>query len=89
MPVRARSTRRLHAALVAAVISSGRAAIETAAAHGVSWWRVQKASTMAATKLPAVDLLRPRMLGIDERRFRSVRFFKDTVTNSGSGLNRG
>ena len=81
VPARSRSTRRLHAALVAAVISSGRAATETAAAHGVSWWLVQKAFTVAATKLPAVDLLRPRMLGIDEHPFRSVCFFKDTVTN--------
>jgi transposase len=36
---------------------------------------------MAATKLPNVDLLRPRMLDIDEHRFRSVRFFKDPETN--------
>ncbi|WP_315914420.1 ISL3 family transposase [Arthrobacter sp. lap29] len=82
VPVRARSTRRLHGALVDAVVSSGRAATETAIAHGVSWWLVQKALTMAATKLPNVDLLRPRMLGIDEHRFRSVRFFKNTETNA-------
>ncbi len=82
VPARARSTRRLHGALVDAVISSGRAATETAIAHGVSWWLVQKALTMAATKLPNVDLLRPRMLGIDEHRFRSVRFFKNTETNA-------
>lgn len=81
VPARARSTRRLHAALVAAVVSSGRAVTETAAPHGVSWWLVQKALTTAATKLPDIDALRPRMLGIDEHRFRSVRFFKDSVTN--------
>lgn len=38
--------------------------------------------TMAATRLPNVDLLRPRMLGIDEHRFRSVRFFKDSETST-------
>ncbi len=43
VPPRARSTRRLHGALVDAVVSSGRAATETAIAHGVSWWLVQKA----------------------------------------------
>ncbi|WP_364748869.1 transposase family protein [Arthrobacter sp. LAR12-1-1.1] len=59
--------------LVSAVIDSGRAATETAAAHGVSWWLVQRALNMAATRLPDVDRLRPRMLGIDEHRFRSVR----------------
>ena len=82
VPARARTTSRLRSALVSAVIDSGRAATETATAHGVSWWLVQKALTMAATKLPNVDLLRPRMLGIDEHRFRSVRFFKNTETNT-------
>ena len=82
VPARSRSTRRLRDALVRAVITSGRAATETATAHGVSWWLVQKALTMAATKLLNVDLLRPRMLGIDEHRFRSVRFFKNTETNT-------
>ena len=81
VPARARSTRRLHAAPVAAVVGSGRAVTETVAAHGVSWWLVHKALTMAATKLPDIDALRPRMLGIDEHRFGSVRFFKDTVRN--------
>ncbi|MDJ0316232.1 ISL3 family transposase [Arthrobacter sp. H35-MC1] len=82
VPARARSTRRLHGALVAAVISSGRAAAETAIAHGVSWWLVQKALTTAATKLPNVDLLRPRMLGIDEHHFGAVRFFENTEINA-------
>jgi transposase len=80
VPRRARSTRRLRDALVSAVINSGRAAAETAAAYGVSWWLVQDALTHAATRLPDVDRLRPRMLGIDEHRFRSVRFFKDPQT---------
>ena len=82
VPARARTTSRLRSALVRAVIDSGRAATETATAHGVSWWLVQKALNMAATKLPNVDLLRPRMLGIDEHRFRSVRFFKDPETST-------
>ncbi|MDD0856779.1 transposase family protein [Arthrobacter alpinus] len=81
VPARARTTSRLRSALVRAVIDSGRAATETATAHGVSWWLVQKALNMAATKLPSVDLLRPRMLGIDEHRFRPVRFFKDPETS--------
>lgn len=37
---------------------------------------------MAATKLSNVDLLRPRMLGTDEHRFRSVHFFKNAETNT-------
>lgn len=32
--------------------------------------------------MPDVDRLRPRMLGIDEHRFRSVRFFKDPGTGA-------
>jgi transposase len=81
VPRLARSTRRLQNSLVSAVIESGRAATETAAAHGVSWWLVQRALDAAAARLPDVDKLRPRMLGIDEHRFRSVRFFKDPDTN--------
>lgn len=82
VPRRARSTRRLRDMLVSAVIDSGRAATEAAAAHGVSWWLVQRALNMAATRLPDVDKLRPRMLGIDEHRFRSVRFFQDPKTKA-------
>lgn len=82
VPRLARSIVRLRNMLVSAVIDSGRAATETAAAHGVSWWLVQRALTMAATRLPNVDKLRPRMLGIDEHRFRSVRFFKDPATKA-------
>ncbi|MFH5878428.1 ISL3 family transposase [Arthrobacter sp. NA-172] len=82
VPRLARSTRRLRDMLVSAVIDSGRAATETAAAHGVSWWLVQRALNMAATRLPDVDQLRPRMLGIDEHRFRSVRFFRDPATGA-------
>ncbi|WP_258190871.1 ISL3 family transposase [Arthrobacter sp. PAMC25284] len=82
VPRLARSTRRLRDMLVSAVIDSSRAATEAAAAHGVSWWLVQRALNMAATRLPDVDKLRPRMLGIDEHRFRSVRFFKDPETNA-------
>lgn len=32
--------------------------------------------------LPDVDELRPRMLGIDEHRFRSVRYFPDPGSSS-------
>jgi transposase len=77
VPRRARSTRRLRDALVAAVIGSGRAAAEAASSFGVSWWMVQRALDSAALTLPDVDALAPRMLGIDEHRYRSVRFFRD------------
>ncbi|MFJ6314434.1 ISL3 family transposase [Pseudarthrobacter oxydans] len=82
VPRRARSTHRLREALVAAVIGSGRAAAEAAASFGVSWWLVQRALDSAALTLPDVDALAPRMLGIDEHRYRSVRFFRDPATKA-------
>lgn len=82
VPRRARSTTRLRDHVVDAVINSGRAVSETAAAFAVSWWMVRAALTEACLlTLPDVDELSPRMLGIDEHRFRSVRFFR----NPGSG----
>ncbi|WP_435875192.1 ISL3 family transposase [Pseudarthrobacter oxydans] len=80
VPRRARSTRRLRETLVDAVIDSGRAVSETAMAFGISWWLVQQVIGDAALRLPDVDLLAPRMLGIDEHRYRSVRFFQDPAT---------
>ena len=82
VPARARSTRRLRDALVDAVVGSGRAASEAAAAFGVSWWLVQRALNTAILALPDVNLLSPRMLGIDEHRYRSVRFFHDPATKT-------
>lgn len=82
VPARSRSTRRLRDSLVSAVIDSGRAVSETAAAFGVSWWLVQTALNNAALTLPDIDQLAPRMLGIDEHRYRSVRFFQDPRTKA-------
>lgn len=53
LAARARSTVRLKAVLVGAVIGSGRSARETARAHGVSWWLVQAAISGLAVLLPA------------------------------------
>ena len=82
VPRRARSTHRLRDALVAAVVGYGRAAAEAASSFGVSWWLVQRALDSAALTLPDVDALSPRMLGIDEHRYRSVRFFPDPATKA-------
>jgi len=80
VPKFARSTRRLTDQVVSAVIGSGRAVSETAASFGVSWWLVRKAVNQAVLTLPDVDASAPRMLGIDEHRYRSVRFFQDPTT---------
>ncbi|MBM7847136.1 ISL3 family transposase [Arthrobacter roseus] len=77
VPRFARSTARLKDTLKDAVVSSGRAASEVAAAFGVSWWLVNTVVVAAALALPSVDLLTPARLGIDEHRYRSVRWFKD------------
>lgn len=83
VPRRARSTSRLRDQLVDAVIRSGRAVSETALGFAVSWWMVRAAVTEAyLLKLPDVDQLSPRMLGIDEHRFRSVRYFQDPGTKA-------
>ena len=83
VPRRARSTGRLRDHLVDAVIRSGRAVSEAAAGFAVSWWMVRAALNEACLlQLPDVDALRPRMLGIDEHRFRSVRYFQDPATRA-------
>ncbi|UKA77320.1 ISL3 family transposase [Arthrobacter sp. FW306-07-I] len=87
VPRRARSTSRLRDQLVDAVITSGRAVSETALCFAVSWWMVRAAVTEAyLLKLPDVDQLSPRMLGIDEHRFRSVRYFQDPGTKTWTRL---
>ncbi|AZU01077.1 ISL3 family transposase [Brevibacterium linens] len=81
IPRYARSTTRLRDQVVSAVITSGRAASEVAPAHGVSWWLVQAALAAAAVVLTDVEATRVRRLGIDEHRYRSVRWFR---TDQGS-----
>ena len=77
LPARARCTTRLKAALLAAVIDSGRAVWEVAADLRVAWWTVQATVNAAAVLLPEVDNLHVRRLGIDEHRYRRVRWFRD------------
>jgi transposase len=78
VPAFARSTARLCQALIAAVVVSGRAASEVARAHRVSWWLVQAMLTAAAdVLLPDPDQTPVRRLGVDEHRYRSVRYFRE------------
>ncbi|WP_437773422.1 transposase family protein [Arthrobacter sp. KNU40] len=74
VPRRARLTGRLRDQLVDAVIRSGRAVSETAAAFALH-------ETCFLT-LPDVERLSRRMLGIDEHRFRSVRYFQDAESKA-------
>ena len=77
VPRFARSTARLKEQVVGAVTDAGRAVAEVARAHGVSWHLVQTALNLAVLLLPGVDEVRVTRLGIDEHRYRSVRFFRD------------
>ena len=78
VPRRARSAGRLRDQLADAVIRSGRATSGTALGFAVSRWMVRAAVTEACLlRLANLDRLRPRMLGIDEHQFRSVRYFQD------------
>jgi transposase len=77
VPLRARCTTRLRTAVLTAVIDSGRAVAEVADAFGIAWWTVQSTINTAAVLLPEVDQLWVRRLGIDEHRYRSVRWFRD------------
>ena len=77
MPFRARCTTRLRQAALDAVTGAGRAVGEVAAAYGVAWWTVQKAVNAAALVLVDPDTRPVRRLGVDEHRYRSVRWFRD------------
>jgi transposase len=77
VPAFARSTARLCQSLVAAVVVSGRAASEVARAHRVSWWLVASMLTAAADLIGDPDQHPVRRLGVDEHRYRSVRFFRE------------
>jgi transposase len=98
LPSRSRCTTRLKTAVLGAVIDSGRAVAEVAAEHGVAWWTVQATVNAAAVLLPDVDDLHVRRLGIDEHRYRRVRWLRDeaggwrrvepwmsTIVNAASG----
>ena len=77
LPFRARCLSRLREQMLEAVIGSGRAVDEVAASFAVAWWTVQNVINAAVVTLPQVDDMTVRFLGIDEHRFRTVRFFRD------------
>jgi transposase len=82
VPPRARTTGRLLEAVLAAVTGAGRAVSEVAAAHGVSWWTVQTIVNAAAVLHNEREVPVVRRLGIDEHRYRSVKYFRDPATGS-------
>jgi transposase len=81
VPPRARTTGRLLEAVLAAVTGAGRSVSEVAAAHQVAWWTVQAVVNAAAVLAAAAPVPGVRRLGIDEHRYRSVRFFRGPATS--------
>ncbi len=80
---RARVTDRLRERVAHAIASGNRAVSEVAGEYGVSWPTAHKALVFAATKwLP--EPTPTSRLGIDETRFRSVRWILEGVTWKGS-----
>ena len=81
LPLRARCTTRLRRGVLEAVIDHGRPVAGVAAGFGVAWWTAQKTVNAAVDVLPDVDDLHVRHLGIDEHRYRRVRWFRDPNTH--------
>jgi transposase len=82
LPLRARCTSRLRQALLTAVVDQGQPVDQVARNHGVAWWTVQNTVNTAVDMLDDMDALRVKHLGIDEHRYRRVRWFRDADTNA-------
>jgi transposase len=80
VPRRARCTVRLRDTMLEAVAWAGRAVLEVAGSFGVAWWTVQAVINTAAAAMANPDSRPVRHLGIDEHRYRQVRFFRDPDT---------
>ncbi|MDN5570918.1 MAG: transposase [Propionibacteriaceae bacterium] len=84
LPVRARCTSRLRRGLLEAVIDHGRPVAAVAASFGVAWWTAQKTVNSAIDTLPDTDALHVTQLGVDEHRYRKVRWYRDPDTGGWS-----
>jgi transposase len=75
IPARSRLTTRLRSKVSAAVTTTNRAMSEVAGDYGVAWWTVHR--ILVATAVKALGQAAPTtMIGIDETRARSVRWFR-------------
>jgi transposase len=75
--LRARVTTRLGQLVLDAVVTAGRAVSSVAAEHQLGWWTVMGMVNAAALVLADPDTVAVRRLGIDEHRYRSVRYFRE------------
>ena len=75
VPARSRLTTRLRSKVSAAVTTTNRAMSEVGGEYGVAWWTVHR--ILVATAAKALGQAAPTtMIGIDETRARSVRWFR-------------
>lgn len=81
LPFRARITTRLSQRLVDAMSSELRAVSRVAATHGVSWPTVMARLNTVGELVGDVDRMFIRRLGIDEHRFRKVRYARGRSGN--------
>lgn len=80
VPPRARLTARLKGRIVGALSGEVRAVSRVAVEHGISWPTVMRQLAIAQAAQAARAAARPGLvlnLGIDEHRFRTVRWYKD------------
>jgi transposase len=77
VPPRARVTTRLRQLVLDQVVTEGRAISRVAAEHALGWWTVQGLVDAAALLLTDPDTIAVRRLGIDEHRYRSVRYYRE------------
>ncbi|HLS25833.1 MAG TPA: helix-turn-helix domain-containing protein [Beutenbergiaceae bacterium] len=82
LPARARLTTRLAAAVVDALRCEPRAVAGVAGQHAVSWTTVMRLATSTIDVEGHADFRHVRHLGIDEHRFRRVRFVRDAHTGT-------
>jgi transposase len=88
VPRRARMTTRLRQLVLDQVVAEGRAVCRVAAEHGLGWWTVQGLVSAAALLLTDPDTVAVRRLGIDEHRYRSVRYYREPDGTGGSTWRR-
>ena len=82
LPARARVTTRLAATVAGALRTEPRAVLGVAGEHGLSWTTVMRLATQTLDVDGHADSRLVRRLGIDEHRFRKVRYVRDADTGA-------
>jgi transposase len=82
LPARARVTTRLAEQVITACRAEPRAVSRVAGEAGLSWPTVMRLLTSTIGLTRAVDTRHVKHLGVDEHRFRTVRYLRDPDTNA-------